>query len=87
VRTGQTEESILAGLCLPTRYTGCRHAEDVFFDDRNLWQVTSLDEPSAGSSSSTTAQTRSISRTIRVAIWSRRGVTPHILRRSNGNRR
>jgi hypothetical protein len=48
VATGQTQESSPAGLCLPTTYTGCQYAEDVFFDDRNLWQVTSLSELSPG---------------------------------------
>jgi parallel beta-helix repeat protein len=49
VATGQTQEHSTnpQGVCTPT-YTGCMYAEGVFFDDRNLWQVTSLAEVSPG---------------------------------------
>lgn len=39
--TGQTQQSALNGRCGDT-YTGCQYNEDVYFDNRNLWQVTSL---------------------------------------------
>jgi parallel beta-helix repeat protein len=46
---GQRQESSPVGTCSPSSYTGCQYAEGVFFDDTNLWQVTSLSALSPGS--------------------------------------
>jgi parallel beta-helix repeat protein len=51
VAGGQTQEDSTnpQGVCRPTTYTGCQYAEGVFLGDRNLWQVTSLEELVPGS--------------------------------------
>jgi hypothetical protein len=41
VATGQTQESAPVGLC-SGGYTGCRYNEDVYMDNKPLWQVTDL---------------------------------------------
>jgi Right handed beta helix region len=48
VATGQTQESVPVGFCLPASYDGCGYAEGVFIDDRNLRQVTTLGALSSG---------------------------------------
>lgn len=48
VAAGQTQESRPAGFCQPDSYKGCRHAEGVYLDNRNLRQVTDLAELSSG---------------------------------------
>jgi Right handed beta helix region len=48
VAAGQSQESPPAGVCQPASYKGCRYAEGVYLDDRNLRQVTDLAELSSG---------------------------------------
>ena len=52
--SGQTQQGSIydvdqyTNTCVPAGYQGCKYPEQVFLDDRSLWQVTSLSELSAG---------------------------------------
>jgi hypothetical protein len=54
VVSGQTQQGSIYNVdqytntCEPATYQGCRYPEQVFLDDRSLWQVTSLSELSSG---------------------------------------